>query len=93
MALLAAENCGPITGSSVRRFTVYLIKVLKTFHNMLSHGTPELVHLNEPTGPINKDKKVDFFAIAEDFLSQFSADPVHWLEVHDRYSQTRDPCL
>ena len=39
----------------------------------------ELVHLDEPTSPINNDKKVTFLAIAEDFFSKISADPVHGL--------------
>ena len=69
----------PFTGDLVRRSTVNLIKILKAFHNMLGLGTPELVFLDEPTGSVNNDKKVDILAIAEDFFSKISADPVHGL--------------
>ena len=39
----------------------------------------ELVYLEEPTSPINNDKKVNILATPEDFLSKISADPVHGL--------------
>ena len=53
---------------------------------MLCLVTSELIPLEEPTSPINNDKKVNLLAIAEDFLSKVSDDPVHELEVQDRYS-------
>ena len=60
---------------------------------MFSFGTPELIYLHKPASPINNDKKVYFLAIAEDFLGKISTNPVYRLEVIDRYSQPRGPCL
>ena len=60
---------------------------------MFHLGTPELIYLDIPTGPIDNDKKVNFLAIAEDFLGQMGTDPVHRLEVPNGYSQPRGPCL
>ena len=68
MACFAAENCGPpITGDPIRGTTINLIKVLEVFHNMPSLSAPELVHLDEPTSPINNDKKVNFLPLLRTF--------------------------
>ena len=60
---------------------------------MFCFGTPELVYLDKPAGPIDNDKKVNFLAIAEDFLGKIGTDPVHGLEVPDGYSEPRGPYL
>ena len=60
---------------------------------MPSLCSSELIHLQETTGPVYNDKKVNFLTIGEDFLSKISADPVHGLKVSQRYIQARGPCL
>ena len=60
----------PITGDPIRGTTINLIKILETFHNISSLCAFELVYLDEPTSPINNDKKVNFLAIAEDLSAR-----------------------
>merc|ERR1711873_376385 len=45
------------------------------------------------TCPVYNEKEVYLLPIGEDFLSQISADPVHWLEVSQGYIQPRGPGL
>ena len=42
---------------------------------------------------MDNNKKVNFFAIAKDFLGEIGTDPVHGLEVPDGYSHPIGPCL
>ena len=60
---------------------------------MPSLCSSELIHLQETTGPVYNDKKVNFLTIGEDFLSKVSADLVHGQKVPQRYIQARGPCL
>ena len=77
----------PINSDPVRGTAINFIEVLKTPNYMLSFGTPELIYLDKPAGPIDNDKKVYFLAIAEDFLGKIGTDPVHRLQVTDEYSR------
>ena len=67
------ELWAPITGDPVRESTVNLIEILQALCDMSSLCSSELIHLQETTGPMYNDKKVNFHPIGEDLLSKICA--------------------
>ena len=56
---------GPITGDPIRGSTINFVEVLKIPNHMFCLGTPELIYLDKPAGPIDNDKKIHFLVIAK----------------------------